>query len=148
MTNAFFDRDFGKFFVGFDQHLNQIQRLHNDVNKSNYPPYNIRKTSDTLYSIELAVAGFSQEQINIELEGEKLYIRGNIDTTEVDNFIHRGIAARAFERTFLIKDDIKVVDAELKNGMLVIQLQQIIPEEKKPKKIVIKNASDKQLLKG
>lgn len=150
MTNlSFFDKDFGRFFVGFDEHINQIQRLHNDINKSNYPPYNIRKTSESLYSIELAVAGFSQEQIDIEVEGGKLHIRGNIDTTEgEDNFIHRGIAARAFTRTFIIKEDIKVTGAELKNGMLTVILEHVIPEEKKPKKIAIRNLSEPQLLQG
>jgi len=142
-------KDFDKFFVGFDDQVNRLQKLHDDVTKHipNYPPYNIRKTGDSTYTIELAVAGFAQSEIDIEIDGGKLVVRGNVkDSEPEDNFLFKGIANRAFTRAFAIDDQIEVKDAELFNGMLKIALERLIPEEKKPKKVAVKTKGSKQFL--
>ncbi len=142
-------KDFDKVFVGFDDQLLKMQKLHDDITKNipNYPPYNIKKIDDTHYTIELAVAGFAQNEIDIEIDGGKLVVKGNVNSTEAeDNFLFKGIAARAFTRTFALNDQVEVKDAELFNGMLKIALERLIPEEKKPKKVPVKAKGDKTLL--
>lgn len=132
-------KDFDKFFVGFDEHFNKIAQLHDDLTKNipNYPPYNIRKTGDNTYVIELAVAGFGKQEIDITLDDNKLIVSGNAKD-DSDNFLFKGIANRAFTRTFALNDQIEISDAALVNGMLKIALERIIPEHKKPKKIEVK----------
>lgn len=142
-------KDFDKFFVGFDDQLLKMQKLHDDITKNipNYPPYNIRKVDDTHYVIEMAVAGFGQNEIDIEIDGGKLVVKGNVQSTDSeDDFLFKGIAARAFTRTFALNDQVEVKDAEIFNGMLKIALERLIPEEKKPKKVAVKSRGDKQLL--
>lgn len=146
----FFSKDFDRFFIGFDEHFNQLQKLHDDLTKNipNYPPYNIKKVDDNHYVIEMAVAGFGQTDIDIEMNDGKLIVRGNIASieNEGDNFLFKGIANRAFTRTFALNDEIEVKDAEIFNGMLKIALERLIPEHKQPKKIAVKAKSEKQLL--
>lgn len=142
-------KDLDKFFVGFDDQFNRLQKLHDDVTKNipNYPPYNIKKIDDTHYTIELAVAGFGQSDIDIELDAGKLVVRGQITTDDqADNFLFRGIANRAFTRSFVLNDEVEVKDAEMINGMLKIALERLVPEAKKPKKITVKTKGEKQLL--
>jgi molecular chaperone IbpA len=144
-------KDFDKFFVGFDDQLVKLQKLHDDVTKNipNYPPYNIRKVDETHYVIEMAVAGFGQSDIEIEIDGGKLVVKGNVDTSTEDssnNYLFKGIAARAFTRSFALNDQVEVKDAELFNGMLKIALEKLIPEEKKPKKVAVKSRTEKQFL--
>lgn len=145
----FFGKDFDRFFIGFDEQFNQMQKLHDDLTKNipNYPPYNIKRISDNHYTIEIAVAGFGQQDIDIEMNDGKLVVRGNINSeSEEDNFLFKGIANRAFTRTFALNDEIEVKDAEIFNGMLRIALERLIPEHKLPKKIAVKSKSEKQLL--
>lgn len=142
-------KDFDKFFVGFDDQFAKLQSLHDDITKNipNYPPYNIRKVDETHYVIEMAVAGFGQQDIEIEIDGGKLVVKGNVQSSEAeDNFLFRGIAARAFTRSFALNDQIEVKDAELFNGMLKIALERLIPEEKKPKKVQVKSRGERQVL--
>lgn len=142
-------KDLDKFFVGFEDQINKMQQLHNDLTKNipNYPPYNIRKTGDNTYSIELAVAGFGQSEIDIEIDGGKLIVRGNTSAeNETNDYVFKGIANRAFTRSFAIDDQIEVKDAELFNGMLKIALERLIPEDKKPKKVPVKTKGQKQML--
>lgn len=142
-------KDLDKFFVGFDDQFRTLQKLHDDVTKNipNYPPYNIKKIDDTHYTIELAVAGFGQNEIDIEIDGAKLVVKGNVANQEADDdFLFKGIAARAFTRTFALNDQVEVKDAELFNGMLKIVLERMIPEHKKPKKVPVKSGNSKQLL--
>lgn len=141
-------KDFDKFFVGFDEQFNRMQKMHDDITKSipNYPPYNIKKIDDNKYAIEFAVAGFSKSEIEIELDGDKLIVRGNANDDSTSNYLFKGIANRAFTRTFILNDHIEIKDAELFNGMLKIMLEAVIPEEKKPKKIQVKTRDEKQLL--
>jgi molecular chaperone IbpA len=156
MTNVSFpyafaniSKDFDKFFVGFDDQFRQLQKLHDDVTKNipNYPPYNIKKIDDTHYVIEMAVAGFGQNEIDIEIDGGKLVVKGNVTSTEPDdNFLFKGIAARAFTRAFALNDHVEVKDAEIFNGMLKIALERMIPDEKKPTKVPVKAGKGKQFL--
>jgi molecular chaperone IbpA len=142
-------KDMDKFLIGFDEQFNRLQKFHDDMSKNipNYPPYNIVKRDENNYTIELAVAGFGQSDIDIEMENGKLTVRGSIKTEEAeDNFLFRGIANRAFSRAFALNDEVEVKDAELFNGMLKIFLERLIPDAKKPKKIVVKSKSEKQLL--
>ena len=141
-------KDFDKFFVGFDDQYRRLAKIHDDVTKTipnNYPPYNIRKTGDNTYAIEMAVAGFDKQEIDIEIEGGKLVVKGNLafTDTEAPHFLFKGIATRAFTRAFVIDDQFEVKDASLINGMLKIALERIIPEHKKPKKIEVKDAESK-----
>lgn len=141
-------KDFDKVFVGFDDMYNRVAKAHDDLAKSipNYPPYNIRKTGENTYSIEVAVAGFARQDIDIEIDGGKLIVKGNVTDDESDNFLFKGIASRAFTRTFALDDQIEVKDAEIFNGMLKIFLERIIPEHKKPKKVEVKSKGEKQFL--
>lgn len=135
-------KDFDKFFVGFDDQFNRISKMHDDLTKAipNYPPYNIKKTGDNTYVIELAVAGFAKQDIEIELADGKMIIKGNVENGEAeDNFLFKGIANRAFTRTFALEDTVEVKDAAMMNGMLKVFLEKIIPEHKKPKKIEVKD---------
>lgn len=146
-----FGKDFDKFFVGFDEQFDSMLKLHDELAKNipNYPPYNIIKTSDNSYTIEIAVAGFGQQDIDIEIDGGKLTVRGKLQTAEdplEEKFLHKGIANRAFTRTFGLEDEVVVKDAELFNGMLKIALERLIPEAKKPKKISVKSKDEKTLL--
>jgi len=144
-------KDFDRFFVGFDDQFNRIAKMHDDLAKNipNYPPYNIKKTGDNTYVIEIAVAGFARQDIEIELDGGNMVIKGSAKNEEEENsFLYRGIANRNFTRTFALEDQIEIKDAEMFNGMLKVFLERIIPEHKKPKKIEIKadKKAEKQLL--
>ena len=143
-------KDFDKFFVGFDDQLGKMQKFHDEIAKNipNYPPYNIKKTGDNSYTIELAVAGFGQTDIDIELADGKLIVRGNAsnESDDSENFLFKGIANRAFTRAFALNDEIVVNDAEMINGMLKIALERIVPETKQPKKIPVRQKAEKTLL--
>ena len=136
-------KDFDKLYVGFDDQFNKMAKIHDDLTKSipNYPPYNIKKTGDTTYVIEVAVAGFARQDIEIELADGKMIIKGNANgADQEENFLFKGISNRAFTRTFALEDQIEVQDAAMLNGMLKIFLERIIPEHKKPKKIEVKDS--------
>jgi molecular chaperone IbpA len=130
-----------KNYIGSDSVLRKMQELSTDAiaqSKILYPPYNIRKVDDTKYVVEIALAGFAKQNIEIELQYNKLVVKGNINTTEDEkSYIFRGIANRAFTRQFTLADSVVVRDAEWLNGMLKIWLEHIIPEENKPRKIDI-----------
>lgn len=150
-----FGRDldlFQKYFVGFDDHVNRLAKLHDEVTKNvpNYPPYNIKKVDDDKYIIEMAVVGFGKSDIEIEMVDGRLVIRGNVRNDDRDyNYLFKGIADRAFTRMFALGDHVEVKNAELINGMLKVFLENIIPEHKKPRKIAIADqsgVSERQLL--
>jgi len=144
MTPQFLPKDFDKFFIGFDDQFNRLSKLHDDLTKSipNYPPYNIKKTGDNTYVIELAVAGFAKQDIEIELAENTMVVKGNIDSSDEDPYLFKGIANRAFTRTFALDEQIEIRNAAMLNGMLKIFLERIIPEHKKPKKIEVKDAGE------
>jgi molecular chaperone IbpA len=131
-------KDFDKFFVGFDDTYNRLSKIHDDLTQSipNYPPYNIKKVEENKYVIEIAAAGFAKQDIEITIEDNKLIVKGT-SHDDNDNFIFKGIATRAFTRTFALDDQIVIKDAAMFNGMLKIALEKIIPEHRKPRKIEI-----------
>jgi molecular chaperone IbpA len=133
-------KDLDKFYVGFDDQFQRLAKLHDDMSKNipNYPPYNIKKVEDNRYVIEVAVAGFSKSELEIEFEDDKLIVRGNSKDSDSEyDWLYKGIATRNFTRTFALNDQIEIKGADLINGMLKIALERIIPEHKKPKKIDI-----------
>ena len=131
------------FSVGFDSIFEEFDRMLESTERynSNYPPYNIHKLNETDYKIEIALAGYSKEDIELELKENTLTVRNRAKEKVVNDngngVIHKGISTRQFERSFTISEDIKVNDAELKNGLLIIDLERIIPEEKKSRLIEI-----------
>lgn len=128
-------------FVGFDDFLKKLETVTAAAKRSTYPPYNVRKISDNKYVIEIAVAGFGKQDIEILLENDTLTVSGNLKSEETSNYLFQGIAQRPFTRTFAVADTIEIKNAELVNGMLKIWLENIIPESKKPKKIDIGESS-------
>ena len=132
-------KDFDKFFVGFDEQFDRLAKTAQDLTKNipSYPPFNIKKVSDNKYTIEIAIAGFSQSDVEVTIEGNKLTITGKTtDDTETD-FLFKGIANRAFTRTFALADKIEVESAEMVNGMLKIALDKIV-ENQPVRKIEVK----------
>jgi len=126
--------------VGFDVFDNIFDSVFNlNESSSAYPPYNIIKSKNN-YTITMAVAGFSEEEIDISLEENELLIKGiSTVNNEKIEFLHKGIAARNFERKFQLAESIKVVNASYENGLLNIFLEREIPEHQKPRKIEITN---------
>jgi len=127
--------------VGFDQIADLMDRvLASDVGQSSYPPYNIEKTADDAYRISVAVAGFSDADLSVEVRENALIVSARKTETEEDThrtYLHRGIATRAFERRFHLADHVKVTGASHADGMLHIDLQREIPEALKPRQIEI-----------
>lgn len=136
-----------RFAIGFDRMQRQFDQLaHMDEGGSAYPPYNIEVLGETDYQITMAVAGFGEDELDIEVEDTHLTVSGR--TEEQDDgreYLHRGIATRAFERRFELADHIEVKGAKLDNGLLHIKLERIVPEELKPRKIAIDAAQAKAL---
>ena len=145
MLNTTFDsiwRDISPFAVGVDRTFDSLALLASSKdNETNYPPYNIRKLSEDQYTIELAVAGFDEENIDIELVEETLIINGNRPKEASDGLLHQGLAARDFIKKFVLSDDMVIKGAALSNGMLYVGVERIIPDEKKPKKIKLTSKS-------
>ena len=148
MLNTTFDsiwRDISPFAVGFDRTFDTLELLASSrAKETNYPPYNIRKVSEDQYTIELAVAGFEEKDLDIELVEETLTINGNRPKESGDGLLHQGLAARDFIKKFVLSDDMVIKGAALSNGMLYVGIERIIPDEKKPQKI--KLTSKSQLL--
>ena len=125
--------------IGFDETARRIRDFNESIAKSvpGYPPYNVKKVDDNKYIIELAVAGFGKSDIEITIEDGVLKISGATKTDDSTNYLYKGIAERAFTRTFSLADTVEVKNADLINGMLKIWLENIIPESKKPRKVDI-----------
>lgn len=125
--------------IGFDRIFNDYENRYAN-STTNYPPYNVLKHSDNSFEVEVAVAGFDKSDISIEVDQDQLVIKGNSSKDETGiEYLHRGLAARNFERAFTLADHIEVGDAEITNGILRIQLTRIIPESLKPRQIQIKD---------
>lgn len=120
--------------VGFDRYFTT-----NQLQNGNYPPHNIVKYSDNQYGIEVAVAGFTKEEITVEVDQDQLMITGKRSSASADvEYLHRGLAARDFEQTFTLAEYMEVKGAEVKDGMLKIQIERIVPEALKPRQIEVK----------
>ena len=134
------------FSIGFDDMFDQFESMLGNGNlsmQSNYPPYNIRKTGKDAYSIEVALAGFNKKDVEVEFEENLLTVRTkqinkSDDKNEDGEIIHKGISQRQFARSFTIADDVKVNGAELKDGLLTIACERILPDHKKKRLIEIK----------
>jgi len=125
--------------IGFDRMFEELNRTFaNSRGSDNYPPYNIAQLDDSHFVIEVAVAGFAENEIDVELKESTLIIKGTKEKKESEiNYTHKGISTRNFERTFTLADNVEVKAATVQNGILAIALERIIPEEQKPKKIAI-----------
>ena len=139
--SAFTPQDLQKmmgFSVGFDSVFDRFFDM-DTTRDSGYPPYNIRKINEAQYVIEIALAGFSKDDIEIELTEGNLAVRSKKEeeTNGDESFVHKGIAKRSFLRSWTLSDDIIVKGADLKDGMLIINLEKVIPDEKKPRLIQI-----------
>ena len=133
------------FSIGFDDMFDQFESMLGNGSlgvQTNYPPYNIRKAGKDKYAIEVAVAGFNTDDVEVEYEDNLLTVKTKdvkrTEEKEGDEVIHRGISQRSFARSFTIADDVKVNGAELKHGLLTISCEKIIPEIKKKRLIEIK----------
>merc|ERR1712139_687216 len=133
------------FSIGFDDMFDQFENMLGNGGlsmQSNYPPYNIRKTGKDKYSIEVALAGFNKKDVEVEFEDNLLTVRtkqvNKSDNNADGEIIHKGISQRQFARSFTIADDVKVNGAELKDGLLTIPCERIVPDYKKKKLIEIK----------
>lgn len=133
--------EFAPFYrsaIGFDRLFQALDRSVSFDSESTYPPYNIERTGENAYRITLAVAGFSQDELKIEVKEQTLSIAGEKSAEAEDKtYLHRGIAARAFERRFQLADHVDVTGAKFENGLLHVDLVRNVPESKKPRTIAI-----------
>ena len=125
------------FFIGFNRNLTNLNNVYKTNNHS-YPPYDLIKLDEDTYRLSLAVAGFTKDNIDVSVDNGTLIIKGEITDTIDAEVVHKGIAGRKFVRSFALGEYMEVTGAELKDGMLHINVDRIVPEEKKPKTIKIK----------
>ena len=139
---SLFNDNFNKltpYAVGYDRIFDHLSRyVDNNVTSTGFPPYNIRKDGDYNYTIEMALAGFGKKDIEVEVTEGTLSVRSVKENTEDDSTVYRGISYRKFDRKFTVADDVVVNGASLENGMLTIDLERVVPEEKKPRIITVK----------
>jgi molecular chaperone IbpA len=137
-------------FIGFDHVWNEIERLSEVADNKLYPPHNVVKHDETHFSIELALAGYRKENLTVELKEGILIVAGDnrptLDNEVEKEYLHRGISAKKFTRTFRLSEHVVVDGADFVDGLLVISLRVEIPEEKRPRLIPIGKIMDKQLL--
>ena len=131
--------------IGFDETIGMLKAAAQDVAKyaPTYPPYNIKQVKENKYVIEMAVAGFAKSDIEITMEGNKMVIKGSSKEDDDQTYLHKGIANRAFERSFTLKDTVEIKDAELANGMLKIWLENMVKVQDAIKKIPLTTKEDK-----
>lgn len=128
--------------VGFDQIQSLLDNATREAQTSTYPPYNIERVDEHNYRISMAVAGFAEDDLEIEVKQNVLTVKGQkAEPEEETNYLYQGIAARSFERRFQLADHVEVTGARLENGLLHVELQRQVPEEMKPRRIAITNAS-------
>ena len=136
-------------FIGFDRLFDELNSTH-WTNIESYPPHNIVKTGEDKFAIELAIAGFGEKDIDVTVKDGELIISGNTqgkNDAEGKEYLFKGISARKFKKTFKLQEYIEVTNAAIANGMLVVELEYMLPEEKKPKDIKI-NKGEPEYLKG
>jgi molecular chaperone IbpA len=141
-------RDFSPYFrstVGFDHLFNMLEQATDAGN--GYPPYNIERTDETHYRISVAVAGFGEKDLNVEVRDGVLTITGKREDAAKQGYLYQGIAGRTFERRFQLAEHVEVRAAKLENGLLHVDLERVVPEEKKPRRIAI-NAPELKTIDG
>ena len=129
------------FSIGFDRMFDSLTSASGYTQQTNYPPYNIIKKSDTEFLIEVAIAGFSKDDVEVRMAENRLNISSiDLKNSEMDSteYLHKGISARSFKRAFTLSDDVVVKEANMENGILSIAMERVIPEDKKPRTIKIK----------
>ena len=141
MRSAFDFTPFRRSAVGFDRLFDMLETSAASGNGENYPPFDLIKLDDNKYRIEIAVAGFKRHEIDITAHQNSLIVRGQKAEENGADYIHRGIATRSFERRFALADHIQVTGADLRDGMLSLQLVREIPEAMKPRRIEIGGTS-------
>ena len=127
------------FFIGFNRELNRLNDAHR-INSQSYPPYDLLKLDEDTYRLSVAIAGFTKDDIDVSVDNGTLVIKGEITEVTDAEVVHKGIAGRKFVRHFALGEYMEVTGAELKDGMLHVNIDRIIPEEKKPRSIEIKIA--------
>jgi molecular chaperone IbpA len=126
------------FFIGFNREMERLSNVQLAARQASYPPYDLVKIDEDTFKLSLAVAGFSKDDIEVSVDNGTLIIKGEIDEVTETEVVHKGIAGRKFTRTFALGEYMEITGAEMKNGMLDIDIERIVPEEKKPKSIKIK----------
>jgi molecular chaperone IbpA len=127
------------FFIGFNRELSRLNTAHK-TNSQSYPPYDLLKLDEDTYRLSLAIAGFTRDDLKISVDNGTLIIKGEIVEVTDAEVVHKGIAGRKFVRSFALGEYMEITGAEMKDGMLHIDIDRIVPEEKKPKEIPIKVA--------
>jgi molecular chaperone IbpA len=125
-----------KFGIGFDNMFDELMRLNNQQSL-NYPPYNVIRNTEDSFDIEIAVSGFSEGEVIVNLVNQVLSITGQKNENPVADYLHKGISTRNFVREFTLAEHVEVLNASQKDGILTIKLERIVPEDKKPKAIAI-----------
>lgn len=126
------------FLIGFTREVDRLNTLHKNNSSVSYPPYNVIKFDEDTYSLDLAVAGFDKEDIDISVKDNNLIIKGEKKPVEEEGeYVYRGIATRKFTRSFALGEYMEVAEANVKNGILSVYILRVVPEEKKPKQISI-----------
>jgi molecular chaperone IbpA len=137
MTTQLLDLFNDPFFIGFNRELGRLNNAHK-INSQSYPPYDLLKLDEDTYRLSLAVAGFTKDNIDISVDNGTLVIKGEIVEVTDAEVVHKGIASRKFVRSFALGEYMEVTGADLKDGMLHISIDRIVPEDKKPKTIEIR----------
>ena len=126
------------FFIGFNREMERLSNVQLASRQTNYPPYDLLKLDEDTYRLSLAVAGFSRDDIEVSVDNGTLVIKGELEEVSDEKVVHKGIAGRKFTRTFALGEYMEVTGAEMKDGMLSVSIERIVPEDKKPKTIKIK----------
>ena len=138
VTNFAMDLFKDPFFIGFNRELDRMANVHQTATRQTYPPYDVLKLDEDTFQVSIAVAGFTKNDLDLSVDNDTLIVKGEITEVTDGEYLHKGIAARKFTRTFALGEYMEVTGASIEDGMLNIRVDRIIPEEKKPKTIKIK----------
>ena len=138
VTNFAMDLFKDPFFIGFNRELDRMANVHQTATRQTYPPYDVLKLDEDTFQVSIAVAGFTKNDIDVSVDNDTLIVKGEITEITDGEYLHKGIAARKFTRTFALGEYMEVTGASIEDGMLNIKVDRVIPEEKKPKTIKIK----------
>ena len=138
VTNFAMDLFKDPFFIGFNRELDRMVNVHQTATRQTYPPYDVLKLDEDTFQVSIAVAGFTKNDLVLSVDNDTLIVKGEITEVTDGEYLHKGIAARKFTRTFALGEYMEVIGASIEDGMLHVNVERIIPEEKKPKKIKIK----------
>ena len=126
------------WLIGFNRELSRLSNIHREATRQSYPPYDLVKIDEDTFQLSLAVAGFSKKEISVSVDNGSLVVKGEKTEEASNEVLHKGIATRKFTRTFALGEYMEVLNAEMADGILRVDIERIIPEEKKPKTIKIK----------